>query len=51
MSVMSTNRKGKEKGKKDIPVSALMASCKPGGLTATVSAFAVCTAFLSATLT
>jgi len=42
--------KEKEKPKK-IPVSALMASCKPGGLTTTVSAFAVITAFLSATLT
>lgn len=35
----------------DLPVSALMASCMPGGLTATVSAFAVTTAVLSTTLT
>ena len=34
-----------------LPVSALMASCMPGGLTATVSAFAVTTAVLSTTLT
>jgi hypothetical protein len=41
----------KREGAKEVPVSALMASCKPGGLTTTVSALAVTTEVLSATLT